>query len=60
MTLIIIIKTLTISEQIKCEFVSGKGYATHVSNIRMLRSGMTAAQVQRYKVSELREHYLAM
>ena len=54
------INTLTISEQIKCEFVSGKGYATHVSIIRMLRSGMTVTQVQRYIESELREHYLAM
>ncbi len=35
------INTLTIFEQIKCKFLSGKGYVTHISIISMLHSGMT-------------------
>ena len=54
------IETLPIAEQVKCEFVSGKGYATHISIIRMLRSGLIVAQVERYIEDEIREHYLAM
>ena len=54
------VATLTSEEQIKQDFVTGKGNATHVSLIRMLRSGSTVSQMERYIEDEVREHYLKL
>lgn len=54
------VQTLPSGEQMKREFVSTKGNGTHLSLIRMLRSGMTVAQVERYVEGEIREHYLVL
>lgn len=54
------INTLPMEEQIRRDFVSSKGNGTHISLIRMLRSGLTVAQVERYIGDEVREHYLMM
>lgn len=40
------ISTLTSHDQIKREFVSGKGNCTDLSIIRLLRTGLTVAQVE--------------
>ena len=48
-------ETLPSGEQVKREFVATKGNGTHLSLIRMLRSGMTVAQVERYAKGEIME-----
>ena len=42
------------------EFVSSKGNGTHISLLRLLRSGLTVAQVERYIDDEVRQHYLML
>ena len=54
------VETLPSQIQIQKEFVSGKGHGTHLSLIRLLRSGLTVAQVERYVTDEVRQHYLMM
>ena len=52
------ISTLSSHNQIKCD--GGKGNCTHMSIIRLLRSGLTVAQVERYITAEVQEHYLKL
>lgn len=54
------VDTLPSEDQVKREFVTGKGNATDISLIRMLRSGLTVAQVERYIEDEVRQHYLRL
>ena len=54
------VDTLPSDEQIKKEFVTGKGYGSHISLLRLLRSGLTVAQVKRYMEDEVRQHYLML
>ena len=54
------VDTLPSEEQIKREFVTAKGNGSHISLLRLLRSGLTVAQVQRYVENEVREHYLML
>jgi hypothetical protein len=54
------VDTLPSSEQMKREFVTGKGNGSHISLLRLLRSGLTVAQVERYVEDEVREQYLQM
>ena len=54
------VDTLPSEEQVKREFVSGKGYGSHISLLRLLRSGLTVAQVERYVEDEVRQHYLKL
>ena len=54
------VDTLPSAEQIKREFVTAKGNGSHISLLRLLRSGLTVAQVERYVEDEVREHYLQM
>ena len=54
------VDTLPSGDQVKKEFVAGKGLATHVSLIRMLRSGTTVSQVERCIEDEVRQHYLRL
>ena len=49
--------SLPSEEQIKQEFVTGKGNGSHISLLRLLRSELTVAQVQRYIEDEVRQHY---
>ncbi len=46
--------------QIKREFVSGKKNATHISLIRLLRSGLTVAQMERITGDGIRQEYLRL
>lgn len=52
--------SLPSTEQMKRDFVATKGNATHMSLVRMLRAGMTVAQVERYAEGQIREHYLRL
>lgn len=54
------VDSLPSEEQHKREFVATKGYGTHMSIIRLLRTGMTVAQVERYVEGQVREHYLML
>ena len=45
------------SEKQKREFVTTKGNGSHISLLRLLRSGLTVAQVERYVEDEVREHW---
>ena len=54
------VDTLPSEEQEKREFVSAKGNGSHISLLRLLRSGLTVAQVERYVEDEVREHYLML
>ena len=54
------VATLPTSDQLKRDFVSGKGNGCHISLLRLLRSGLTVVQVERYVEDEVREHYLQM
>ena len=54
------VDTFPSEKQLKREFVTGKGNATHVSLIRLLRSGMTMSQIECYIEDEIREHYLRL
>lgn len=54
------VDTLPSSEQLKREFVTGKGNGSHISLLRLLRSGLTVAQVERYVEDEVQEQYLQM
>ena len=54
------VDTLPSKKQIKREFVTAKGNGSHISLLRLLRSGLTVAQVERYVEDEVREHYLQM
>ena len=54
------VDTLPSAEQVMREFVSTKGNGSHVAIIRLLRLGMTVAQVERYVEEEVREHYLSL
>lgn len=54
------VDTLPSSEQMKREFVTGKGNGSHISLLRLLRSGLTVAQVERYVEDEVQEQYLQM
>ena len=56
----IYVDTLPSELQIKREFVSSKRYATHISLIRLLRSGLTVAQVLRIAGDEIQEEYLRL
>ena len=50
--------TLPTSQQIQQEFVTGKGNGSYTSLLRILRCGMTVAQLERYIQDEVWEHYL--
>ena len=52
----IYVDTLPSELQIKREFVSGKKHATQISLIRLLRSGLTVAQVERIAGDEIKEN----
>ena len=52
------VDTLPSAEQMKKEFVTAKGNGSHTSLLRLLRSGMTVAQVERYIEDKVRERYL--
>lgn len=52
------VQSLPTSEQLKREFVATKGNGTDMSLIRLLRSGMTVAQVERFAQSEIWAEYL--
>ena len=54
------VDTLPSAEQVKREFVTAKGNGSHISLLRLLRSGLTVAQVQKYVENEVREHYLML
>ena len=54
------VETLPSGDQLKREFVATKGYGTHMTIIRLLRSGVTVAQVERYMEGQVREHYLKL
>ena len=54
------VETLPTAEQIKREFVTAKGNGSYASLLRLLRSGLTVAQVQRVIEDEVREHYLML
>ncbi len=54
------VDTLPSAEQVKREFVTGKGNGSYSSLLRLMRSGLTVAQVVRYIETELQEHYLQM
>ena len=49
--------SLPLEEQIKQEFVTGKGNGSHISLLRLLRSGLAVVQVQRYSEDEVRQHF---
>ena len=54
------ISTLPSVQQVKQDFVGGKGNATHVSLIQLLRSGSTVSQLEQYIEDCVREHYLRL
>ena len=54
------ISTLPSVQQVKQDFVTGKGNATHVSLIQLLRSGSTVSQLERYIEDCVRQHYLKL
>ena len=54
------VDTLPSAEQVKREFVTAKGNGSHISLLRMLRSGLTVAQVERYIDDEVKQHYLKL
>ena len=54
------VDTLPSAEQVKRQFVTAKGSGSHISLLRLLRSGLTVAQVERYVEDEIQEHYLQM
>ena len=45
---------------VKREFVTAKGNGSHISLLRLLRTGLTVAQVERYLEDEVQKHYLKM
>jgi hypothetical protein len=54
------VESLPSGDQLKRDFVCTKGYGTHMSLIRLLQSGMTVAQVERYTEGQIWEHYLML
>ena len=47
--------------QLERQFITSKGaYATDMSIIRLLRSGSSVAQVERFVEAEIRQHYFAL
>ena len=54
------VNTLPSEEQVKREFVTTKGNGSHICLLRLLRAGLTVAQVERYIEDEVREHYLLL
>ena len=52
--------TLPSEEQIKRDFVTSKGNRSHISLLRLLRPGLTVAQVEWYTEDEVRQHYLML
>ena len=54
------VDTLPSEDQVKREFVTAKGNGSHISLLRLLRSGLTVAQVERYIEDEVHEHYLLL
>ena len=52
--------TLPSEDQIRRDFVTAKGNGSHISLLRLLRSGLTVAQVERYIGDEVLEHYLQL
>ena len=54
------VETLTSADQVKRDFVAGKGNGSHTSVLRLLRSGLTVAQVERLIEEEVWEHYLQL
>ncbi|CAI8022077.1 hypothetical protein GBAR_LOCUS12992, partial [Geodia barretti] len=54
------VDALPSEEQVKREFVTVKGNGSHISLLRLLRSGLTVAQVERYVEDEVWEHYLLL
>ena len=51
---------LPTADQVKREFVAGKGNGSHLSLLCLLRSGLTMAQVERYVHEEVCDHYLKL
>ena len=49
--------SLPSEEQIKQEFMTGKGNGSHISLLLLLRSGLTVVQVQHYIEDKVRQHY---
>ena len=54
------VDTLPSDQQIKREFVSSKGNGSHITLLRLLWSGLTVAQVERYIADEVQQHYLML
>ena len=54
------VDSLPSEEQVRKEFDASKGNGSHISLLRLLRSGLTVAQVERYIEDEVREHYLML
>ena len=54
------VETLTSADQVKWDFVAGKGHASHILVLHLLRSSLTVAQVERLIEEEVWEHYLQL
>jgi hypothetical protein len=54
------VASLPSGDQLKRDFVATKGNGTDLSLVKMLRSGMTVAQVKHYAEGQIREHYLML
>ena len=52
------VNTLPSEDQVRRDFVCGKGKCSHISLLCLLRSGLTVAQVQRYMEDDVQQHYL--
>ena len=52
------VDTLSSEDQVRSDFVCGKVNGSHISILRLLRSGLTVAQVQRYVEDKVQQHYL--
>ena len=54
------VETLPFGDQMKCDFVTGKGNGCHISILRLLRYGLNVSQLERYVEEEIRQHYLRL
>ena len=54
------LETLPTAIQVQCTFVTGKGNASDIGIIRLLRSGMSVAHLERYAEAAIREQYLQL
>ena len=52
------VETLPFGDQMKYDFVTGKGNGCHISILRLLRCGLNVSQLERYVEEEIRQHYL--